>query len=82
MDKTIFQAAAQGDITGVKKQIEVGFEVNKGDEEGYTPLHWAVQEGHKDLVKFSLNKERTLISVMIQAFFLLNWPVLKDTLKL
>lgn len=49
--RDIFTAAADGDIDEVRKLLEKGISVNQCDEEGYTPLHWAVQEGHLSVVK-------------------------------
>lgn len=43
--------AFQGKLKKVRKAIKNGADVNLLDEEGYSPLHWAIQEGYLDIVR-------------------------------
>jgi ankyrin repeat protein len=53
----IHDAAKSGDLAKVKAILEKNPDlVNRGDENGRTPLHWASQEGHVEIVKFLLEK--------------------------
>lgn len=44
-------AAAYGNNKLVKFLLKKGYDINWKDSEGYTALHWAVQEGHLETVK-------------------------------
>ena len=44
-----------------------GIEYNTPDTEGNTPLHFAAQAGHVDVVSFLLNKVRTILVDPINA---------------
>ncbi|WP_214749041.1 MULTISPECIES: ankyrin repeat domain-containing protein [unclassified Exiguobacterium] len=43
--------AFQGELKKVRKAIKNGAEIDLLDEEGYSPLHWAIQEGYLDIVR-------------------------------
>ena len=46
----IHDAAKNGDIEKVKSLLtEKSERMNAKDKNGYTPLHWATTEGHKEL---------------------------------
>ena len=48
----IWEAAAKGNIEAVKQYLDGGGDVNaKDDFDGRTPLHYAVQLGHKEIVE-------------------------------
>jgi ankyrin len=41
-DRRLAEAAARADVTGVRQLLAAGVDVNAADEDGTTPLHWAV----------------------------------------
>lgn len=41
-------------VTGVKFAIKIGCDLNKLDDHGNTPLHWAVLGGYLNIVKILL----------------------------
>lgn len=41
-------------INKIKNELESGVDVNATDDDGYTLLHWACQEGDKNVVEFLL----------------------------
>lgn len=47
-------AAQDGDLTKVKELLAVGFPLNRFDEIGHTPLHYAVMEDHLDVARHLL----------------------------
>ncbi|MHC4537535.1 MAG: ankyrin repeat domain-containing protein, partial [Planctomycetota bacterium] len=50
-DKSLFEAAAKGDIDRVKALIAAGADANMKDKEGCTPLHIAAHRGHTAVVQ-------------------------------
>ena len=50
-DISIHDAAAGGVIEAVKQHIAAGTDVNAKDEDGYTPLHFAVVNDDKELAE-------------------------------
>jgi cytohesin len=48
----IIKAAENGDLARLKALVAKGTDVNVKNTRGYTPLHWAVSQNHKDVVEF------------------------------
>ncbi|XP_054758776.2 ankyrin repeat domain-containing protein 39-like [Lytechinus pictus] len=49
-DRGIWSAALCGDLSRVEKLLSSGCSVNSVDKSGYTALHYACRNGHKDIV--------------------------------
>ena len=45
----IWEAADEGKITEIKRQLDFGKDVNSKNQFGATPLHFAAKQGHKNL---------------------------------
>lgn len=60
--RTIHEAARDGNNAAIEKFIEKGVNVNKKDEIGMTPLHWAVSYGQKESAEI-LIKNGALINI-------------------
>ena len=52
LGEQLITAAREGHLDEVKSLVEQGAEVDKADENGKTPLYWAAQKGHLDVVRF------------------------------
>jgi len=51
-------AAADGNLKSVKRAVESGTDINDPDpKNGYTPLHLAVSNDHKNVVKYLVEKK-------------------------
>ncbi|MBA7689646.1 hypothetical protein ES703_98154 [subsurface metagenome] len=48
----LHQAAQAGDIDKVRILISEGADVNAKEKYGYTPLLWAKEKGHTEIVEF------------------------------
>lgn len=63
VDTLLQSAAGDGHVKVVKALLDLGFNKEVADEDGYTPLHWAASNGHLEVVKILLengaNKETT-----------------------
>lgn len=53
--EAIHDCAREGEIDNLRKYIGNGVSVNLKDSEGRTPLHWAVDRGHANIVELLLN---------------------------
>ena len=53
-DRPIHIASTRGDIGGIQLLLEQGADINCKGEHGYTALHDAVEQGHKDAVAYLL----------------------------
>ena len=52
------EAAADGNFQSVKRAVESGADINSPDpKNGYTPLHLAVSNDHKDVVKYLVDNK-------------------------
>ncbi|KAF5195825.1 Acyl-coa-binding domain-containing protein [Thalictrum thalictroides] len=54
--EAIHECAREGEIDNLHKYIGDGESVNLKDSEGRTPLHWAVDRGHSNIVELLLSK--------------------------
>ena len=51
--QSLRDAAADGNLKSVKRAVESGTDINDPDpKNGYTPLHLAVSNNHKNVVKY------------------------------
>ena len=48
---TIHSAALGGEVEAVKEFLTAGTDVNAKDNDGSTPLHWAIPRGHKEIAE-------------------------------
>ena len=55
-DLSIYDAIEDGNIEVVKQHLAAGTDVNSKDKDGWTPLHEAASEGHKQIVKLLVTK--------------------------
>jgi ankyrin repeat protein len=53
--KEFLEAAAKGNAEEVKRLLGRRVNVNQGDEQAWTPLHWAAQGGHTDVARLLLD---------------------------
>jgi ankyrin repeat protein len=56
LNKSLLQAAAEGNIEQVKSLLSKGADVNARDERGLTTLHHAASHGHKDIFDLLIAK--------------------------
>ncbi|OVA14735.1 Acyl-CoA-binding protein [Macleaya cordata] len=54
--EAIHASAREGEIDNLLKYLESGVSVNLKDSEGRSPLHWAVDRGHLNIVELLLSK--------------------------
>jgi len=47
-------SARNGNVNAVRKLLNNGVNINEADQYGETPLHYASQEGHTEVVKVLL----------------------------
>lgn len=83
----IFTASKKGNLNDVKLAVRIGANINKADEMGNTPLHWAALKGHLDVVKFlvengaDINKENNKGDTPLSLAFPLNLSVVRYLAK-
>jgi len=83
----IFTASKKGNLNDVKLAVKIGANINKTDEMGNTPLHWAAFKGHLDIVKFlvengaDINKKNKKGDTPLSLAFPLNLPVVRYLAK-
>jgi|ETN07SMinimDraft_1059922.scaffolds.fasta_scaffold27627_4 ankyrin repeat protein len=51
LDRALIDAARDGSIALVRRELSRGADVNAKDKDGFTPLHLAANKGHKEIVK-------------------------------
>ena len=57
-NQSLRDAAADGNLKSVKRAVESGTDINNPDpKNGYTPLHLAVSNDHKDVVKYLVDNK-------------------------
>ena len=55
-DISIWDAAEEGNVEAVKQHLAAGTDVNAGDEDASTPLHYAVAFSHKETAELLIAK--------------------------
>jgi cytohesin len=55
--KALIDAARNDNLTGVQALLDVGVDVNAKDENSWTPLHFAVVNGHKEIVELLIDND-------------------------
>ncbi len=50
------EAIREGDIEAVKRHLAAGMDVNAKDDNGWNPLHLAVENGHKEIAELLISK--------------------------
>lgn len=53
----IIDAAKDGKVHGLEKCLELKADVNETDPNGYTPLLWAIQRGHRYAADFLISRK-------------------------
>lgn len=53
---TLYKAAQEGDCGMILMHLDLGLQINKPNEEGYTALHLAAMEGHLDACKLLISR--------------------------
>ena len=64
-DRALLEAARDGNIEAVKQHIAAGTDVNAKDEDGYTPLHVAAWEGHKEIAELLIAKGADVNAIIV-----------------
>jgi len=59
-DKDIFIHAGEGNLGAVSRLLEQKVDVNSQDDNGLTPLHWAVDRGNKDLAELLILRKANI----------------------
>ena len=54
---TLHEAAKAGKIADVKSFISAGADVNAKDQDGQTPLYYAIQRGHREIAELLLTEQ-------------------------
>jgi len=52
----ITTAASEGDLSGVKRCVERGDDIHTRDKDGWTALHYAAYEGHRDICEYLIRE--------------------------
>jgi len=55
-DRALFDAAKAGNIEAVKQHLDAGADVNAKDGGGWTPLHYAAGNSHKEIAELLIAK--------------------------
>lgn len=70
--------AFHGDIKNVRKCIKNNADLNLLDEEGYSALHWAIQEGYQEIVRLLIESGADLEKKNIEGFSPLHIALLDN----
>ena len=57
-DISMNQAVYEGNIEIINQHLSFGADINTKDAGGWSPLHWAVGEGHEKIIKLLLAKKQ------------------------
>ena len=49
--KLLLQSVREGNVKAVKQHLAAGADVNAKANDGWTPLHWAAWESHKEIAE-------------------------------
>ena len=64
LDRALFAAAKTGDLARLRELVASGADVGARDKEfGATALHYAAQDGRKDIAEFFVRQDRKLLHV-------------------
>ena len=68
--------ASLGEIEQVKALLEQGIDPNQTDDEGYSALQAAAENGYLELFNYLFSKAQMhIIKVNIQPYSSLKWPI-------
>ncbi|HJO08386.1 MAG TPA: ankyrin repeat domain-containing protein, partial [Verrucomicrobiota bacterium] len=60
---TIHESCKTGNLTEINQWISLGVDLNKKDEKGYAPLHYACEYGHEEVVQILLDR-KTKVNIL------------------
>ncbi|PNP50711.1 hypothetical protein THARTR1_08631 [Trichoderma harzianum] len=71
----LFSKIKKGDAAAVKRLLEQGADIEKTDDDGFTPLWCAVQLGKRDVIQVLLDKKADIESLNTRGQNILEWAV-------
>ncbi|KAL7904631.1 hypothetical protein GGI35DRAFT_484383 [Trichoderma velutinum] len=71
----LFSKIKKGDAAAVKRLLEQGADIEKTDEDGFTPLWCAVQLDNHDVIQVLLDKKADIESLNTRGQNILDWAV-------
>lgn len=71
----LFSKIKKGDAAAVKRLLEQGADIEKRDDDGFTPLWCAVQLGKRDVIQVFLDKKADVESLNVRGQNILEWAV-------
>ena len=77
----IWEAARTGNIEAVKQHLAAGTDVNAKTGFRWTPLHYAVREGHKEITDLLLTNGAEVNAKNDEGGTPLDWPNVVPTKK-
>ncbi|XP_022922219.1 acyl-CoA-binding domain-containing protein 1-like isoform X3 [Cucurbita moschata] len=76
--EAIHAFAREGELENLLKSVESGVSVNIKDSEGRTPLHWAVDRGHSNVVELLVSRNADINEKDIDGQTPLHYAVVCD----